>query len=110
MGTITIPSIDDVISAIRAGHYDADDLDRMRDETRTARKTAAADFGRTLKAGDRVRLTGALSPKYLIGLLGRVSATGSSHTRIAIDLDPNQDTGRYSPEQLRVPPACLERV
>ena len=65
----------------------------------------------TLARGDRVRLVGRLSPKYLLGLEGVVAARPTDK-RVRVKLDHPSFAQRYAREDgtLDAPLMCVEKI
>jgi hypothetical protein len=70
------------------------------------RQAKAFELAATLRVGDKVRLGGNISPKYLIGLEGVVAGPPSGQ-RIAVTLGP--EAGRYA-GTARTPISCVEKI
>jgi hypothetical protein len=67
------------------------------------------------KAGDRVRLTGNISPQYLLGRLGTVEPMGGStlkgRSKIRVMVKLDQAIGRFTNTYpIGVPVYCVEKV
>lgn len=94
------------IAGIVNGEYD-DSLTRIRQAIRDREKTIGNTNLYTLNVGQRVRLK-ALSPKYLNGLEGEITALprGGSK-RFAVKLD--RPTHRFG-STVNPPAACLEAI
>lgn len=95
----------DIILSIIDGLAD-ENLDGIINAARQRDRALAYRKAATLKDGDKVRLCGNLSPKYLVGLEGTVSgqATGD---RVPVDIGIG--ARRYR-GVVRVPLACVEAV
>lgn len=95
----------DVILSILNGQED-ERLDNIAEAIRQRKRAVALSRAATLKPGDKVRITGGISPKYLIGLVGEVAGPPQGD-RIPVKLGP--EAGRYS-GTARTPISCVEPV
>jgi hypothetical protein len=81
-----------------------------KNRTKVIGTVAAAEAMSTMKPGDKVMITGRISPKYLIGATGTVSAQPASRSgSISVVLD--HGAGRFSGiTPIGVPASCLTKV
>lgn len=104
----------DIVKAITSGGAD-DNLtavfDAFKARSRYLRTQAAITNQAELAGGTRVRITGGISPKYLVGIAGEVSACDSAPKAgfLMVDIDETEYTGRFG-HHLRVPANCLARI
>ena len=92
-----------------------EDLDLIFESVKLARRTLrdaqAAEVRRTLRKGDKVRLTEPLSPQYLRGLTGVVAARPTAK-RVLVKLDHPTLAQRYArlDGTLEAPLSCVEKA
>lgn len=94
-----------IVTAILNGAAD-DNLDAIVDAVRTRRTVVSQITAATLKPGDKVRIVGNISPKYLLGLVGEVSGPAQGE-RVPVQLGP--EAGRYA-GIAKTPASCLEKL
>jgi hypothetical protein len=104
----------DIIKLIGSG--DADDnlsavFDALRARSKYVRTQVALTNSAELTVGTAVRITGGISPRYLLGIKGKVSPIDDTPKagHLMIDINEDECTGRYG-KHLRVPANCLARV
>lgn len=105
-----------IASHILEGQHD-DDLDVIRDAIRSRaeiiRTQDAAKLRAQLRKGTKVRTTGNLSPKYLLGLTGKVKAVNGEKADVTFDEPFMLRRYQHSHEHyghLGIPLTCLEKV
>jgi hypothetical protein len=96
----------DIMDAIVGGSMDTQ-LDALAGAITDRRKAVAKRQLFELKPGDRVRVSGGIRPKYMIGAVGTVIRIGSA--RIDVQLD--EDIGRFrAGRDIGFPPGTLEKL
>lgn len=96
-----------LLDEVVGGVHD-DILGLLTEAVHERRKIVAKRTARSFNRGDLVRITGGISPKYLIGTIVEVVGTPRSNSSKVPCLFP-EDVGRFrSGSEVSVPAACLE--
>lgn len=103
-----------IFERITRGEFDTQ-LPPLFEALRQRRKYIAAQQGlqnaASMLPGDAVVISGSISPKYLVGVTGKVSTLPPPKPGfIQVDIDPGQDTGRFRATSLGVPAGCLTKI
>jgi hypothetical protein len=104
-----------IFTDLASGKYDAQ-LEALSAAIRARRKYLSVQKGLASKAelspGDKVAITGNISPKYLIGVTGTVSrfpARRAGDVQVDIDEAYHQRVSRYG-TSVGVPASCLAKT
>jgi hypothetical protein len=94
---------------------DLDALERIQTvlnaSVKAARTKQAARTKASLSPGDRVRITGSISPKYLIGCEGTVASRQARRGGdVQVQMDKDFLARRFSGAEVGVPASCLEKI
>jgi hypothetical protein len=113
LGTIKMGTTEDVISQVADGVHDVN-LKALLAAVRARHEYLNRQRGLrnqvAMTPGTRVRVSGNIRPKYLLGLTGTVSGKPSNREGdLHVQLDSHQRTGRYS-HSLNVPATCLTEI
>jgi hypothetical protein len=103
-------TLQEVVAAIDS--FDKDQLDivatALRAREKYVREAAARQALATLQVGQKVTLKG-LSPKYLNGLTGTITARDGEKFSVEFDEHSAWQARRYG-KNVRVPPGCIDPV
>jgi hypothetical protein len=97
----------EVVDSILDGKYGNYELDQISGAIKERRVQVASRLRYKLNTGDRVRVVGALRPKYLIGLIGVVKRV--NQTTITIDFEEPEKARRYA-RGVRMPLEFVEKI
>ena len=105
--TMTETTSAQLVDAITGGQHD-DSLDELREAVRARIKIVEYRTARALQVGDRVRVSGNISPKYLLGATGVVVGEVKGQ-RIEVTLDERR---RKYPADIPMgfPIGCVEKI
>lgn len=103
--------INEVLSAITAGQFDAN-LEAIESRIHDRQKQrATADFLQ-LKVGDKIRFVN-IRPKFLIGLYGTLASpfvSGRKNMRAEIKVENTPYAQKYAGRTLQIPISCIQKV
>jgi preprotein translocase subunit YajC len=91
---------------------DAEDLASIVSIVKDRQQQIRSEQVMSLKPGDRVRLTGSLRPKYLLGLTATVKSIGTKSVRVdtRAEVSWGVQAPRFVQANLKIPITCVEVV